>query len=145
MQSCIKIEYITRKNEKFLDSVSIVIENEKFILPKNNNYLVSINETVIPETKKTVSTGKFSYELKHENNLSDFIRFDFKYYSNYPNFHINADKNKWGDHLTYPETTNINLENLDCIKTLNIFQKYVKNPHIHILDQNNNSKYLDIL
>ncbi|EGO6511691.1 hypothetical protein G7640_002076, partial [Enterococcus faecalis] len=95
--------------------------------------------------KNRIFTKKYSYEVANDNDLKDTVRFDYQIYADFPHLHINADEDTWGNHLTYPDKTNLNLEQLDVIKALNIFQKFIANPDIHILDTENNQPYVSIL
>ena len=135
-----------RKNGRdCLEEVAVHIKLKKFKDYEHSEYSVNISEKVIPLGESKIYTKKYSYEIVNDNDIHDFIRFDYFPYDNHPHLHINANESKWGDHLVYPETTNLNLEKLDVIKALNIFQKFAVKPTNHILDQEKNDIYVSIL
>ncbi|KKF41465.1 hypothetical protein [Streptococcus uberis] len=142
---CIDIVTTTKSNRKVIDSVILKISDKKFKNFEDSGYYIKLSEKITPKTNKTVQTGKYSYEIKNSKDPSDFVRFDYKPYDNYPNFHINADEALWGNHLTFPETTNLNLEKLDCFKAINIFNAFVAHPEEHILDKTKNDRYKRII
>ena len=115
VQDCIDIIYGVRNGETVVTSVTLKIIDKSF-----KNY----GNTTDP---------------------SDFVRFDYKPYKDFPHFHINSDEEKWGNHLTYPDSTNIDLERLDCFKAINIFNSFVAHPDEHILDKTKNERYLKYL
>ena len=100
---------------------------EKFT-PLEPTYVVKISEEVKPRTNNSITTGKYSYEIKNQNDADDFVRFDYKPYEHFPHYHINASERIHGpnNHLEYPKDTTINLELLDCFKAINIFNAFVK-------------------
>lgn len=133
------------KDKKIIKSVTVHIKNKKFISDLESPYRIRMQEKVIPENERSVSTRKYTYELKNVDDPTDFIRFDYKQYKEFPHLHINSDPNVWGDHLTYPDTININLNKIDIIKALNIFEKYIHHQDCHILDSGSNYQYLEII
>ncbi|MDT2818063.1 hypothetical protein P7H55_09445 [Vagococcus lutrae] len=134
-----------RNNRDYIKEIAIHIIEKKFNGYEDSEYSVTIKEKVTPIGSTKVYTKKYTYELTNDENMEDLVRFDYFPYSNFPHFHINANEEEWGNHLTFPETTNLNLEKLDVIKALNIFQKYVADPSQHILDKSVNEKYVSVL
>ncbi|PRT72681.1 hypothetical protein C6A27_01140 [Streptococcus anginosus] len=140
---CIEIKFINKRGNKVVHSVDVNIQDRKFKHYENSNYVIKIAEKSYPKSDTKIFVKKYSYEIKNLENTRDFVRFDYKPYPNFPHFHINADENLWGNHLTYPDKTNINLENLDCFIALEIFNSFVAHPTEHILDKENNQRYLE--
>lgn len=134
-----------KSGRKEVSSISLHIRNKKFNNFEYSDYSVRIIENIKPLTENKIYTQKYSYELNNEKENQDIVRFDYYPYQDFPHLHINANPEIWGNHLTYPESTNIDLEKLDCFKALNVFQRYVANPEKHILDTHNNRQYVDII
>ncbi len=142
---CITLVPKMRNGKRYIAKVKLDITNQKFKSFSSSDYVVNLKEIVTAETESTVSTQKYTYEVKHHMIEEDFVRFDYFPYLQYPHYHINANEEKWGNHLTYPEKTNLNLKLLDSLKALNIFEKFQHHPHHHILDIDKNDMYKDIL
>ena len=138
----IKINFTIRNGVKYVKSVDVHIQDARFKFYENIDYVIKITEKPQIKTTKTIFVFKYSYEIKNINDPNDFVRFDYKPYSDFPHFHINADENKWGNHLTYPESTNIDLEKLDCFIALEIFNSFVAHTNEHILDMKKNKRYI---
>ncbi|MDS1011949.1 MULTISPECIES: hypothetical protein [Lactococcus] len=145
VQDCIDIIYGVRNGETVVTSVTLKIIDKSFKNYGDSNYVIKIQETTIPKTQNSIITNKYSYEIRNTTDPSDFVRFDYKPYKDFPHFHINSDEEKWGNHLTYPDSTNIDLERLDCFKAINIFNSFVAHPDEHILDKTKNERYLKYL
>lgn len=145
IEKWIKVKYKKRNSRVVLSSVVLNIDMGKFKNYENSNYSINIKEIIYPKTEDKVFTLKYSYEIRNSKDLSDFVRFDYKPSNDFPDLHINSDENKWGNHLTYPDSTNIDLEKLDCIKAINIFNAFVAHPDEHILDKDKNERYLKCL
>lgn len=145
IKSSIDIRIKKKNREEYIESVRVKVEDKKFKKPENNFYIVNLSEVVSGNGDSSITTKKYSYEIKNEYSSLDYFRFDFKPSKEFPNYHINADHREWGKyHLTYPDDTDIDLEKLDIFKALHIFQKYVANPDSHPLS-NENVKYKDII
>ncbi|WEA14143.1 MULTISPECIES: hypothetical protein [Lactococcus] len=145
VEECIDIGYTVRHGQKIVSSITLKIVDKSFRDYENTNYVIRIQETVYPRTKSSIITKKYSYEIRNIENIRDFVRFDYKPYDNFPHFHINSDEETWGNHLVYPESTNIKLECLNCFKAINIFNAFVAHPNEHILDQSKNERYIQYL
>lgn len=145
VNTIISIETGKKNGKDYVKSIIVKIDNEKYLNYEHSNYSVSAKEKIYPLGKNRIFTKKYSYEVANDNDLKDTVRFDYQIYADFPHLHINADEDTWGNHLTYPDKTNLNLEQLDVIKALNIFQKFIANPDIHILDTENNQPYVSIL
>lgn len=141
----ISVERIKVNGERVIRSVKLHLYKKKFIDPPFSNYSVNIKEKVTYLDDGNIFTKKFTYEILNDDDPSDFVRFDYFNYESYPPLHINADEERWGNHLTYPDSTNLDLKKLDSLKALNIFQKCLFNPDCHLLDEENNGIYLSIL
>lgn len=141
----ITIHFSKKNGRRKLDSIDLHIEDQKFKSYPTSDYSVKVKEKVYPLDEDHSYTKKFSYELSNDEDLNDFVRFDFYSYDNFPALHINAYEDSWGNHLTYPETTNINLECLDSLKALSLFEKFIHHPEEHILDQEHNEAYINIV
>lgn len=138
--------YTKKKNGKqVVSSVHVHIKDRKFDKHEYSEYSVKIVENIRPLSDRKIFTQKYTYELSNDKNEKDLVRFDYYPYIAYPHLHINADPDVWGNHLVYPESTNLDLEKMDCFKALNIFQRFVTHPDNHILDQSSNEQYISIL
>ncbi|MBO0445544.1 hypothetical protein JZO78_04240 [Enterococcus ureilyticus] len=144
---CLTIQRGIKNGREYVKSIAVHINEQQFKDQVGSSYKVNIKEKVIPigDSNSNIFTKKYTYEIFNENDETDYVRFDYMPYPTFPHLHINAYEQKWGNHLTYPESTNLDLVKLDVIKALNIFQKYCHNPEDHILDQDKNAKYVSII
>ena len=144
-EECVEIEFVNKSGSPIVSSVTLKITDEKFKNFESSEYVIRIAERVIPKTGKSIQTGKYSYEVRSTCNETDFVRFDYKPYDTFPHYHINSDEKTWGNHLTFPNSTNLNLEKLDCFKAINIFNAFVAHPDEHILDTYKNERYRQMI
>ena len=144
-EDCVEVIISTKNEKKYVQAVNVKIKDRRFKHYEDSDYTIKIVENPIVKTKNTITVNKYSYEIKSVTNPDDFVRFDYYPYSDFPHFHINADEKTWGNHLTYPDKTNINLEMLDCFIALEIFNAFVAHPEEHILDMDNNQRYIQKL
>lgn len=87
--------------------------------------------------------GMHSVEGKWSN--KDFIAFDYEpNKTKYPKIHINAYEKKWGDHLSYPETTNLNLFKMSCPLALKVFELYEKDINDFPANRETNQHYVNL-
>lgn len=76
----------------------------------------------------------------------DFIRFDFEPNTRkYAPLHINANETEWGDHLSFPDGTNLDIRKMDLEKALKVFELYSDNKNNCPLNQDTNQDYVGIL
>lgn len=144
VEDSLTIKKITRNGTTYFSSIRVHINEAQVKKFENTGYVIKISETVFPKNQKMICTPKYTYELKKTDD-TDLIRFDYKYYDVYPSHHINAIESIWGNHLTFPEKTNIDLNKIDCFNAIDIFCAYLKHPTEHILDKDNNKRYLNKL
>lgn len=59
---------------------------------------------------------KYTYQGHYiESPRIDFIRFDFEPNTRkYARLHVNANEEEWGDHLSFPDGTNLDIRNHTC-------------------------------
>lgn len=75
-----------------------------------------------------------------------FIRFDYEpFKEKYAPVHINADKQKWGDHLVFPDDTNLDISRMSCPIALNVFNRYAKNKEDFPTNRETNQPYVEII
>lgn len=141
VEECLVIKTKVINGNTYFSSIRVQINDKQIKNFEHTDYVVRISECIIHKTMTTICTPKYSYELRKIDG-TDLIRFDYKYYDRYPSHHINAIEKDWGNHLTFPDKTNINLEKIDCFKAIDIFCAYLKHPTEHILDKTNNERYL---
>ncbi|WDF50929.1 hypothetical protein PQ460_00300 [Paenibacillus sp. KACC 21273] len=89
----------------------------------------------------------YSYHAFHSINPSkEFIRFDFEpFKQKYAPIHINANKQRWGDHLVYPDDTNLDISKMSCPIALKIFKRYAKDKDDFPTNQETNEEYVKII
>lgn len=70
-----------------------------------------------------------------------FIRFDFEpFKKNHAPVHINTPQ-EWGDHLIYPDNTNLDISNMNCATALKVFHRYAKDIDDYPVNQKTNQEY----
>lgn len=89
---CIDIKFGNRRGNRFIKSVNVHIYDRTFKFYENSDYVIKITENPQLKSDKAIFVSRYSYEIKNLNNPDDFVRFDYKPYSNFPHFHINADE-----------------------------------------------------
>lgn len=92
----------------------------------------------------------YSYHGFHKKEPKDpemhFIRFDFEpFKEKYAPVHINAPEQKWGDHLIYPDSTNLDISKMCCPIAIRIFDRYAKDKDDYPVNQVTNKPYRDII
>lgn len=75
-------------------------------------------------------------------NKDHFIRFDFEPFKrDYAPVHINTPQ-QWGDHLVYPDSTNLDISKMNCSIALQVFLRYAKDKDDYPVNQNTNNQYV---
>lgn len=120
-------------------------------------FLGTIEESFRMDLKESASTKvdnplvtyiiNYRFQGMHKVNekwsREDYIAFDYEpNKKKYPKIHINAYKSKWGDHLSYPETTNLNLYKMSCPLAIQVFNIYGKDKDNFPADCQNNTHYV---
>lgn len=90
---------------------------------------------------------KYTYHGNYtEEARINFIRFDFEPGTRkYAPLHVNANEEKWGDHLSFPDGTNLDISQMDLKKALKVFSLYSEGKDNYPLDQDTNHEYVDIV
>ncbi|WP_341960042.1 hypothetical protein NM897_09685 [Planococcus maritimus] len=90
-----------------------------------------------------VRVRSYSYHGQHKtNHTENFIRFDFEPLKRkYPPIHINAHPQIWGDHLVYPDDTNLDISKMSCSLSFKIFYRYAKDPRDFPINKETNEPY----
>lgn len=96
---------------------------------------------------KQLELTKYTYHGNFiDNPQIDFIRFDFEpTMRNHAPLHVNAHEESWGDHLTFPDGTNLDITKMNLMKALRVFNHYSENKTSHPLDQTINEPYATII
>lgn len=141
----VDIDFTMINGRPRINYVAVNIQKQKYHSVPTSEYSINIKEKVYPFDENNVFTHKFKYEIKNDNDINDFVRFDFFNYDEYPPLHINACEEIWGNHLTYPDTTNLNLQNLDSFKAMSMFEKFIHHPDDHLLNEEKNAMYVSII
>lgn len=129
----------------------LYLNDVRFKLPQN--FRMELNELAYAEIvdihNSTTRVDKYRFQGMHINpevrKSKDYIAFDFEPDKvRYPKVHINADKKTWGDHLTFPDTTNLNINRMSCPLALKVFNKYAQNKNDFPTDQQKNGHYVQV-
>lgn len=119
----------------------------------SENFRMELNEIAYVESEdlqnNITKIDKYRFQSLHidgnKKKNKDYIAFDFEPDKvKYPKIHINADKNTWGDHLTFPETTNLNINKMSCPLAMKVFDTYSKEKDDFPTNQETNSHYVKI-
>lgn len=115
-------------------------------LDTEKKYEISMKETVnFAANDNLCKVSKFSNQIRNKDDFTDYFRFDFVVSDEYPNYHINADEDKFGVyHLIFGTHTNLDIKKTNPLKTLKIFLLYVKSRK-HPLIEKENAGYVKIL
>lgn len=134
-------------------SYTLEAENIQFKDLGPNTFRMELKELASIDTTSPNNTilDKYTFQGKHCNlqtktwRSNAFIRFDFEPDTiNYPTVHINAYPKKWGNHLSYPATTNLNLTKMSCPLAIEILRMYACNRDLFPADSANNQSYVEI-
>lgn len=122
-------------------------ENKNAHFPEKAFFKMRLFEKGSIPNNSIVDILKYTYHGYYMDTANtDFIRFDFEPATRkYAPLHINADRRKWGDHLTFPNGTNLDISKIDLEKALLIFELYSDNKNCFPLDQQNNQSYVNII
>lgn len=143
---CINIDYNTE-----IEKIGYTFSYPSAKFPCNNNFQMKLKEKAISNMSNLNLTevSSFSYHGFHKDQNSDpqidFIRFDFEpFKQKYSPLHINVNKKKWGDHLTFPDETNLDISKMKCRLALKVFSKYAIDKNNNPIDQSNNQEYAEL-
>lgn len=116
-----------------------------------DTFQMSLKESALCRVSEPSTTKIYIYrfEGRHRNYNNwkgkNFIAFDFEPYKiNHPKIHINADKKTWGDHLSYPETTNLNLYKMSCPLAIRTFRMYACDVNRFPANKDDNAEYTEL-
>lgn len=136
-------------------SYSLNKENVQFTDCEKDLFRMELKElaSVSIDSSEDTILDMYTFQGKHSNletktwKSNSYIRFDFAPDTvNYPTVHINAYKKKWGNHLSYPESTNLNLSKMSCPLAIEVFRKYALDREVFPTDQkeNRNEEYVKL-
>lgn len=135
-----------------IQKVEYILAYPKAEFPNNQEFQMKLEEKALSDLKKEPNVTEvlcFTYHGFHKDEDSDpnidFIRFDFEPFKvKYAPIHINTYKKKWGDHLTFPDETNLNVSKTNCPLALKIFHKYAEDKNKNPVDQASNQEYVEM-
>jgi hypothetical protein len=112
-------------------------------------FQMKLNEAAYANAEDLSLTKLRSYSY-HGFHLEDpnkhFIRFDYEpFKEKYAPVHINAYKQKWGDHLVYPDDTNLDISKISCPIALKIFNRYAKDKDDFPTNKDTNQPYVELI
>lgn len=120
--------------EEGIISYELNLSNVQFPNGKPDSFRMELKELAHTVFTKPTVTNLTEYRFQGKHSVDgkwskkDFIAFDFEPFKiRYPKVHINAYKDRWGDHLSYPESTNLNILKMSCPLALKVFELYEKN------------------
>ncbi|WP_062199817.1 hypothetical protein [Massilibacterium senegalense] len=114
-------------------------------------FQMKLNESAFTTNQDLEITNirSYSYHGFHIEHKDDpkkhFIRFDFEpVKEKYAPIHINAPKQKWGDHLTYPDGTNLDISKISFQIAIKVFYRYANDKNDYPLNMETNKPYVKI-
>lgn len=112
-------------------------------------FQMKLNEAAYSSNSDLSITNLLSYSYHGfhvDNPKVDFIRFDYEpFKEKYAPVHINAYKRKWGDHLEFPDDTNLDISKMSCSIALRIFNRYAQDKNDFPTNQETNQPYVEII
>lgn len=129
---------------------TLAVPNAKF--REYPDFQMKLNEVAYTNSENLSVTHlrSYSYHGFHKKNPKDpsihFIRFDFEpFKEKYAPVHINVYKQKWGDHLTFPDSTNLDISKMSCPIAVRVFNRYARDKKDFPVNQENNQPYVEII
>lgn len=108
--------------------ISIEIKVEKVFFQQECDFFMKIFEDMysFEGAEDITIISSYSYQgMYRDNTKEDYLRFDFEpHKKNYYPIHINCNKDKWGDHLVFPDSTNLDISKMNIGIALKIFKRY---------------------
>ncbi|MDZ5476789.1 hypothetical protein [Bacillus thuringiensis] len=129
--------------------IAYTLDIPKIYFEQYPKFQMKLNE-IAYASEDNLSITKLESYLYHgfhlENPKVDFIRFDYEpFKEKYAPVHINAYKKKWGDHLVFPDDTNLDISKMSCPIALQIFNRYARDKDDFPTNQETNQPYVEII
>ncbi|PAQ14735.1 hypothetical protein CD798_09845 [Bacillaceae bacterium SAOS 7] len=138
---------VSKDNSKI--EYNLNVKKAKF--PDYPLFQMKLNEAAYTTDKGEAVTylKSYSYQGFHIENKEDakkhFIRFDFEpFKKKYAPVHINAPEQEWGDHLTYPDSTNLDISKMSFPIAVEVFHRYAKDKNDYPVNEKTNMHYVEI-
>ncbi|MBE1556532.1 hypothetical protein [Sporosarcina limicola] len=131
------------------DKIAYTLDVSKAKFGQYLGFQMKLNEDAFANAKDLSITKlrSYSYHGFHlENPNKHFIRFDYEpFKERYAPVHINAYKQKWGDHLVFPDDTNLDISKMSSPIAMKIFNRYAKDKGDFPTNQETNQPYVEII
>lgn len=142
-------ENLTIHSSEELGEIGYTLDIPKMYFKQYPGFQMKLNESAYASNSNLSITRlqSYSYHGFHLGNPKvDFIRFDYEpFKERYAPVHINAYKKKWGDHLVFPDDTNLDISKMSCSIALQIFNRYAKDKNDFPTNQETNQPYVEII
>lgn len=148
LQEIVKENLIIHRSEDSSE-ISYTLDISKVYFEQYPEFQMKLNESAYAKVEDLSITKlrSYSYHGFHlEDPRKDFIRFDYEpFKERYAQVHINAYKQRWGDHLVFPDDTNLDISKMSCPIAMKIFNRYAKNKGDFPTNQETNQPYVEII
>lgn len=142
---------VDKNPEEGTISYELELNNIQFPKEKIDNFRMELKELAYTDVTVANVTNIVEYRFQGTHKVEDkwskkdYIAFDYEpNKTKYPKIHINAYAKKWGDHLSYPESTNLNLYKMSCPLALKVFEIYGNDINDFPADKENNQHYVKL-
>lgn len=150
--SIYSLQDIFRENIKISYSEEMIkyeLEIQKTFFKELDHFQMKFEESGIVKNDSELNFLKIKAYSYHGFYISDpqfkFLRFDFEPFKKlHAPIHINTPV-IWGDHLTYPDTTNLDISKISPEIALKIFNRYAKNENDYPTNAVTNAEYVSIM
>lgn len=123
-------EHLTIHSSEGMDKLAYTLNVRHAKFNQYPEFQMKLEEAAFVNADNIAVTNLRSYSY-HGFHLEDppkhFIRFDYEpFKEKFAPVHINAYRQKWGDHLVYPDDTNLDISKMSCPVALKVFDRYAK-------------------
>lgn len=129
--------------------IAYTLDVSKVKFAQYPDFQMKLKEDAFADTENLSITKirSYSYHGFHiEDSKKHFIRFDYEpFKERYAPVHINAYKQTWGDHLVFPDDTNLDISKMCCPIAMKIFNRYAKDRDDFPTNQETNQPYVEII
>lgn len=130
------------------ERIDYILHTPKVFFSNNAEFQMKLKEKAFSMLNDFSGTkiSAYSYHGFHiENPKKYYITFDFEPFKvEYAPVHINAPKHIWGDHLTYPDSTNLDISKMNCVIALTVFSRYSENKNDYPTNPLTNKPYVEM-
>lgn len=129
--------------------ISYELSLPKLKFDEHPQFQMKILESGLADTQD-LSVTKLQRYTYHGFHLIDptihFIRFDYEpFKKKFAPLHINAEEKIWGDHLVFPDDTNLDISKMSFPIALKVFERYAENKDDFPANQETNQPYVEII